>query len=296
MRELGICKQTGRVYEGSSGSGIPIEGRANLFPITFHELNIDAPTHSVDGFPPLLFREDSFDPITKIRRGRVVKLSNEVQPKLWHIHDPIRKDLELVAWANGAAQETKLITYHRSPLNELRGLSEFPNVTIGEAPHHSIWSLLSIEKQYDGALLLTLKAVRSLGVVPDVDFNKYSATAREELKRALEQVEVSANKLSPKDTVDRCRDVLSIVFGDLADNLTLDLGKGISKHLERNKAKDPKRDGQDLISKNADIVRLLHSRCKPNESHKHSTRPIDEEDANLALNCLWFVLTELDAR
>ena len=296
MRELGICKQTGRVYEGSSGSGIPVEGRSNLFPITFHELNIDAPTHSVDGFPPLLFREDSFDPITKIRRGRVVELSTETQPKIWRVHDPIRKDLQLVAWANGAAQETELITYQRSPLNELRGLSKFPNVTIGEAPHHSIWSILAIEMQYDGALLLTLKAVRSLGVVPDVNFNEYSAPARKELKRALEQVEVSANKLSPKDTIDRCRDALSIVFGDLADNLTLDLGKGISKYLERNKVKDSKRDGQDLISKNADIVRVLHSRGKPNESHKHSTRPIDEEDANLALNCLWFVLTELDAR
>lgn len=56
MRELGIFKQTGRVYEGSSGSGIPIEGSANLFPIAFHELNFAAPTHSVDGFPALLFR------------------------------------------------------------------------------------------------------------------------------------------------------------------------------------------------------------------------------------------------
>lgn len=296
MRELGICRHTGRVYEGSSGSGIPVEGRSNLFPIAFHELNIDAPTHSVDGFPPLLFREDSFDPITKIRRGRVVKLSTEMQPKVWRVHDPFRKDLKSGSWANGAAQETELITYQRSPLNELRGLSKFPNVTIGEAPHHSIWSILAIEKQYDGALLLTLKAIRSLGVVPEVDFNKYSAPARKELKRALEQVEVSANKLSPKDTVDRCRDALSIVFGDLADNLTLDLGQGINKYLERNKVKDPKRDGQDLISKNADIVRVLHSRGKPNESHKHSTRLIDEEDANLALNCLRFVLTELDAR
>ena len=131
MRELGICQQTGRVYEGSSGSGIPVEGRSNLFPITFHELNIDAPTHSVDGFAPLLFREDSFDPITKIRRGRVVKLSIETQPKVWRVHDPSRKDLKLVSWGGGAAQETELITYQRSPLNELRGLSKFPNVTIG---------------------------------------------------------------------------------------------------------------------------------------------------------------------
>ena len=117
MRDLGICKYTGRVYDGSSGSGIPIEGRSDLFPTTFHELNIDAPTHSVDDFPPLLFREDSFAPITEIRRGRVVKLSGETQPKVWRVHDPIRKNLKEVNWEGGAAQETELITYQRSPLN-----------------------------------------------------------------------------------------------------------------------------------------------------------------------------------
>jgi hypothetical protein len=46
MRELGICKQTGRVYEGSSSSGIPVEGRSYLFPIAFHELSVDAATHA----------------------------------------------------------------------------------------------------------------------------------------------------------------------------------------------------------------------------------------------------------
>lgn len=96
MRELGICRQTGRVYEGSSGSGIPVEGRSNLFPIAFHETSIDAPAHSIDGFPPLLFREDSFDPITKIRRGRVVKLSSEIQPKFRRVHERIKRVLKLV--------------------------------------------------------------------------------------------------------------------------------------------------------------------------------------------------------
>ncbi|MGE6419498.1 hypothetical protein ACQKDY_17350 [Alteromonas macleodii] len=84
-------------YEGSSGSGIPVEGRSDLFPMAFHETSIDAPAHREDGFPPLLFRKDGFDPITKIRCDRVVKLSNETQPKFWHVHDTIRKDLKLIA-------------------------------------------------------------------------------------------------------------------------------------------------------------------------------------------------------
>ncbi|CAI4153920.1 hypothetical protein ALT1545_190064 [Alteromonas macleodii] len=96
MRELGNCRHTGRVYEGSSGSGIPVEGRSNLFPITFHELSVDAPTHSVDGFPPLLFREDSFDAITKVRRGRVLMLFSEIQPKFRRVYERIKRVLKLV--------------------------------------------------------------------------------------------------------------------------------------------------------------------------------------------------------
>jgi hypothetical protein len=87
--------------------------------------------------------------------------------------------------------------------------------------------------------------------------------------------------------------VRSIVLGTLASDLTLDLGKGTSKKIEFNKQVNPKGNGQDLITHNAEIVRRLHSRGKPNEQNKHNTRTITDEDAQLALKCLWFVLVEL---
>jgi hypothetical protein len=85
------------------------------------------------------------------------------------------------------------------------------------------------------------------------------------------------------------------VFGALAENTTLDLGLGISHRIKENqsKSKNPNANGQDLITQNADIVRRLHPRGKASEKEKHQTRAISQEDANLALNCLWFVLVEL---
>jgi len=44
--------------------------------------------------PNLVFREDSFDPITKIRRGKVYKeVIGNNQP--WRVHDLARTDLKI---------------------------------------------------------------------------------------------------------------------------------------------------------------------------------------------------------
>src|SRR5690606_12884721 len=264
--------------------------------VKFDDAAYSLSNFSIDDFPPLLFREDSFDPITKVRRGRAYQLAQQTQQSMWRVHDPLRQELESTDWDRGTAQKIELHTYQRCLLGDVLQVRRLPKVILGEQPHCSYWTLLSVEKQFDGSLLLTLKSLRSLGVVPDIDVAFYSPLAQAKLQEALERVELAANRLSPVDMVDRCRDALSIVFGDLAGNLTLDLGNAIKKYIEKNKTAEPKRDGQDLISKTADIVRVLHARGKPNESHKHQTRNLDEEDANLALNCLWFVLTEFNSQ
>lgn len=295
MRELGICKNSGRLYGGSSSSGVPITEVVNIFPIRFEDDLIVPTMRECDGYDSLVFKEESFDPITRVKRGSVYILDG-FQPQEWRVHDPQRKDLICHGNLGTTAQILDAISYRIHPLTQLRGITKLPQVTLGLKPYTSLWKIIAIETQFDGKPLLTLKSIRSLGVIPDINFGQYSNDAQAKLKTALESVEMAANRFVPLDTVDRCRDALSIVFGDLAGNLTLDLGQGIKKYIEKNKIAAPNRDGQDLISKNADIVRSLHARGKPNESHKHNTRPIDEDDAILALNCLWFVLTELDDR
>lgn len=292
MRELGVCKSSGRLYEGNRDSGAPVVHHSTILPIKF--IGAAGPTtlKEFDGCSGVIFREESFDPITKIRRGRVYRL-NESQPVPWRVQDPSRKDLDFEPWANGAAQKLDTVSYNIDSLAYLRGVKPLPKVVLGQEPFQTNWKILAIETQYDGKPLLTLKALSSFGAVPELIENQIPAQAKKLLVEAVDNVEAVASRLGPTETVDACRSALSVVLGALAENLTLDLGEGIKRRKDANLLVNRKGNGQDLIIHNAEIVRRLHSRGKPNESVKLNTRPISDEDANLALNCLWFVLVEL---
>ncbi len=40
------------------------------------------------------------------------------------------------------------------------------------------------------------------------------------------------------------------------------------------------------------IIRILHARAKPNEQHRRGLRPITEDDAELAVRAMGFVIRE----
>ncbi|MBC3766980.1 hypothetical protein [Neptunicella marina] len=290
MNELGICKRSGRLYEGNSSAGIAINYHVPLMPIELVGVEMQQGRTSTS----MIFREDSFDPITKIRRGRVyTEVLGRNDP--WHVHDFGRTDLKRVGWDQGEAQELEATSYNADSLTSLRQLSPLPKVILGKSPHHTYWKILSIETQFDGKPLLTLKAMTSFGAVPELMLNQVPEIAQTLIQDALENVEIAANRIGAIETVDACRNALSIVLGTLADNLELELGQGINHRIKKNQAnaKNSNANGQDLIIHSAEIVRRLHPRGKSNEKEKHKTRPVSQEDANLALNCLWFVLVEL---
>jgi hypothetical protein len=292
MRELGVCKSSGRLYEGNRNSGAPVVHQSPILPIEF--IGVSGPTtlKEVDGYSGIIFREESFDPITKIRRGRVYRL-NESQPVTWRVQDLSRRYLEFNPSTGGVAQQLDTVGYNIDSLADLRGVKPLPKVVLGQEPFQTYWKILAIETQYDGKPLLTLKALSSFGAVPELIENQIPEQAKKLLVGRIENVEAAANKLGPIETVDACRSALSIVFGALACDLTLDLGQGIKKRLAANLLVNPKGNGQDLIIHNAEIVRRLHSRGKPSEMVDLKTRPVSDEDANLALKCLWFILVEL---
>ncbi len=292
MHELGICKQSGRLYEGNSNNGTPAIGSVNLLPISFIGVEIQNLLPEFNGYSGHLFREDSFDPITKVRRGRVYRM-NGSQPQFWHVHDFIRNDLNSVSWNGGQAPKLEAVGYQQDSLSYLRSVKELPTVQLGQEPFASYWQILTVETLANGRPQLTLKAKHSFTTIPELIPNQVPSDVFNQLRQSLEKVENSANRLGPVDTIDRCRDLLSIVFGALENDLSLDLGAGITKRRNKNKNGNSSKDGHDLITVNADIVRRLHSRGKPNEEHKHNTRGLTDKDADLALTSLWFVLVEL---
>lgn len=289
MFDLGVCPNTGRVYEGNSFSGIPITGGIKLFPFKVLGHEIEAGRCANLKFSSVIFREDSFDPITKVRRGRIYKLCGS-QPRDWHVQDYQRKDLPEVNNINAVGFYQRLerashyIPHHIQAGDLVRNNGI---VHIGAESNLSFWKVLFVEEQFDGSQLLTLKATKSFGTIPELLDRNIPQIALMSLKDVLDKIDISAGRLSAVDTVDRCRDALSIVFGALAENMTHDLGEGIRVYSKTVK------NGSNLITNAADIVKRLHSRGKPNEVERYATRAVSEEDANLALNCLWFILVEL---
>jgi hypothetical protein len=287
MNDLGISKRNGCIYEGEWGNGIPVLGNPLILPVSFVSTDCKLSGTDALGLPNHIFREDFFDPITKVRRGRIYRAGGN-QPVEWRVQDSRRSDLKLENWSDGTAQKVELISYQHDSLTYLREISTYPEVILGKEPFISIWKIISIESSISDTPVLTLKSYRSFGSIPKLLPNVVPSDILQKLVSALDKVENSSNRLGPLDIIDRCRDVLSIIFGQLCGELSKDLGKAIEAYV---KTLDKNRDN--LMSWAGRIVARLHSRGKPNEQHKIGLNESTEEEAQLALRCLWLVLVEL---
>lgn len=294
MNHLGICRDSGAIYEGmSTSNGYRVQPAPFLTPLRFVlDSNISPVNAYAFNFPDVVFCEEDFDPITKIRRGLVFSMRNQSQPWDWHVQDPQRQDLERIGVGGNAgrtsAQKVSLITYHVDRLNEIaKGkLKPLPQVILGWEPFVTFWTIVSIEHSAVSTPLLTLRAHHLLSDIPTLNIAKVPEVARVPISEALEKVEASMNRLSPVEVVDRCRDALSIVFGALVGDMIKDLSSAISTYVASNGTRE------DLRSWAGRIVARLHSRGKPNEQVAKTLPPPSDQDAQLAVKCLRLVLVE----
>lgn len=142
--------------------------------------------------------------------------------------------------------------------------------------------------EYDsgGAVLMTLKSYRSLGEVPDLIEGNIPEELFNTLPEHLEKVERCVNRLSAAEVVDSCRDVLSLIFGQLVDDPKKDLANALDAY-EKGEGKEKR-----LIAHAGRLVQRLHSHRKPSAIERHGLRPLSEEDAQLSVRCLGLVLKE----
>ena len=286
MDSIGISKQSNIVYQGETSFGRRLE-TPNLLPYYFigGDFDTEKQQGNFGGKPTQIFLEDYFDPITRIKRGRFFDGPYEFD---WYLPDENRRDLSMVACRDGGAYKERLITYQRAVLSELRNTSTYPDVVLGKEPFISLWKIVSIENSAFDVPIVTLKSHRSLGELPNLIGTNIPEDIYSALSDSLEKLENSVNRLGPTDVVDRARDALSIVFGSLCSDRKKDLGKAISSYI------NSKFDGQDnMVAWAGRMVNRLHPRGKPNEQFKQGFREPSEQDAMLAVKCVWLVLIEL---
>lgn len=286
MEYLGYNRRKNAAYEGEPSNGYRVMPPPQIFPIRFTtEGSIPEIVRVHDELPQLLFREDDFDPVTKIRRGRVFKASEEIQPKIWHVTDSLYSQRSL-----SGVTVHELSTYIRSTLPDIKNPSQ-TTVILGQDNHFTFWKIISIECNLVGTPVLLIKATQTYNELPTIKPNTLDSPTEEDLKNSIEKVESSINRQSPTEVIDRCRDALSIAFGHKIGDRSKDLSEGIKSYLSQ--PHNPKTKSDDLCSHCGRIVARLHSRGKPNEQQARGLPSLTEQDASLAISCLKIALREL---
>lgn len=234
------------------------------------------------------FREDSFDPIARIRRGRFY-LSAQQQLMQWArcSHHP-GFPLDAID-PHVHAKSKSLETFHGNPIfyQHIQGKQELPIVLLGVDDRFSAWTIINVEAIATGEDLVTLKARSSFGILPLVDESKIPEAFRAKLHEALGTFVDEVHRSAPASVIDRARDVAVhalLAFYNLQKDDALDLGKLI-KRLES--------DGRIIAENSANIIARLHARAKPSEQARRDLRPVREQDTDLAVQCVGALLCEI---
>lgn len=293
---LGICNNTGLVYEGMGAADIPSIPTPSITQAkligTEADWNDLPQGLSID---PLrwVFREDFFDPVTRTRRGRIY----EPQPGQ---HQPIHQkvgphpyeDPTMRQVGAGGKTAKALFTYTGChPLLNMPAQGQGMTLALGDARAASPWRIIQTEMLANGSVMVTLKSLSAFAIIPAVDYAQISEEYRQPVADAIERVLDSAFRETPTSVVDHCRAALTVLLsrwlvqtGEENNNvLGADLGP-LAQKIEKL--------GLHCAAKAAQIVATLHSRGKPNVQHSKGARPPEAGDDELALEAVGLVLRD----
>ena len=188
---LGIDRNNWLVYEGASnyGHGVwptPVVLRATITSNEEDWGQLPASSHIADA--KLVFREDTFDPVTGLRRGRLYQWHDgQTQPSSWYVHQHPAV-FEDVGHRDTAGRFRKeLLTYHDANPFGSRVLAANGELVIalGTGDALSLWTVVQVERIASGQELLSIKARSNLGVLPELDFVKVPAASKDAVLAAL---------------------------------------------------------------------------------------------------------------
>ena len=239
---------------------------------------------------PLLFREDTFDPVTRVRRGRLYWNDLGTQPRKWH---NVMGNLDPTAPA-----DVYLCTYAPAHWAVVRGdlQSAGTQLALGVGSAYSVWDVVMVERIAGRADLLTLRARSTLGLLPQANELAISDHSRERVQKAITAAVDASHRLLADATVDACRHAAVAAVGawlypEVGDRaLHRDLGD-LLKMVEDRAAEKPV-----VVLNVGRILARLHSRTKPNEQAARGVRINEDADGEAAISMLGLLLRELRAR
>ncbi len=290
MLNIGIDTSQGLIYEGSGRYGRAVWPSPIITPakIIFEtEGPLIAERSSDDITSACRFREDYYDPVSRIRRGRFYFAEGH-QPAEWFVQPHPAVPLER-AERTGDEIRKYLQTFAGNPIwhKYIKGKPEQPLVLLGLDDRFTIWKIIDIEAISTGEDLVTLKARGSLGILPVIDRTKVRESFQAQVFESLDAFADEAHRSGPVSVIDRARDAASqilLAYFDAEGKDAKDLGDMARRLEDKEKA---------IASWAAKIIARLHARAKPVERAKRAMPPVREQDAELAIQCVGTILCEL---
>lgn len=292
---LGIEKHTGSVFEGANGPELPVQPKPVVSQCHLIQSEMDwkrIPDGLNRDAHRWIFREDSFDPVTRIRRGRIYQPYGTSQPdSVIVVRDPLPDNLGRQV---NATTHTRLEMYRYMACTALLAV---PNqaygltLVVGAGAGICAYTILQIETLATGDILVTLKAKTAFGVIPDLKESSVPEASRKPVRQALERAVNSAFRETAVSVVDQCRNAMATILGhflageDKADELIRKELAPLSKLLMDRQ--------MEVCGSAALIVARMHSRGKSNEQHAKGVREPVDEDAELAVHALGLVMREI---
>lgn len=292
---LGIDPDTNLVFEGESFWGRPVLPSPPIFPATiFNELTGHPEIIKSNDFIRLVFREDSYDPVSRIRRGRFYHVpdNGSGQHEWYVIPHPLMQEDKSRVTQQGVVSKTLHSFWRFSVGNLPKGLNGKQNlIALGSDEAFTIWSIAAIEKSFSKEETVTLKARQTYGALPVLIHDKIPEKRRAKVLECLAILQEDLFRAGPASVVDRARDAASAILrakiGD-AESLKkdIDLGELIAKIRQGKRHQN--------VVNTADIIKVFHSRAKPSVQEKMpEVRPLREQDAELAVQCVGCILCDL---
>lgn len=295
---LGIDNNTGLIYEGMGEADIPAIPTPAVTQAKLVERMSELAGIPAGLFSDALswvFREDSFDPVSRTRRGRLYQPYMNSQPHSVRV-SPHPYDF-VGRWPGTDPEKNfqkSLFVYTQcSQLLNMPSKGMGAILALGSPEAVSFWRIVQTEMLVTRAVMVTLKALSAYDILPDLQEALVPEEFRGEAKSALEKVVDAAFRESPESVVDRCRNALTVLMsrwlvqqGHDPKVLGWDLGdvaKGIGE----------KPYGRICPANAGRIVAQLHNRTKQNVVHEKALRPLVDEDAELAIQAVGLTLRDL---
>lgn len=256
-----------------------------------------------DGIRGVVFREDSFDPVTRIKRGRFYfdagTLSETSQDS---VHNG-QYGPHIGAGGQTGWRADRYFSPIQLPSGESREklCIEGSQVNLGQHPFETIWRVVGVEKISTREFLFTMRAISFVGAIPELTVtihgNDGKEIPKEPIQNAIDELVDAFHRQQQTPIVDVARETTRVMvaawLGQIAN------GDDLSKAVKKIPCDDQaaKTENKCMARWAASIINRLHPRGKSSEQEAQrnkgvTLRPVVVEDAECAVHLVGLLLRE----